>query len=48
MPKIPERDFTLKGFQKVLKGKHFQFLIKFGPDFKRGIDRGLKTKVFDI
>ena len=48
MPKIPERGFPLKGFRKVFRGRHFQFWLKFGPDFKRGIERGLKTEVFHI
>ncbi len=34
--------------QKVFKGRHFQFPQKFGPALKRGIERGIKTKVFHI
>jgi hypothetical protein len=48
MPKFLKLDLTLKGIRKVFRGIHFQFWLKFGPDFKRGIERGLKTKVFHI
>jgi hypothetical protein len=48
MPKFLKWVFTLKGVCMVLAGRHFQFPLKFGPDFKRGIDQGLETKVFHI
>ncbi len=45
MPKFLKWDFALKGIRKVFKGRHFQFLLKFGPASKREIEVYFQTKV---